>query len=77
MTKLLSHHNRVAGASKAAVTKGQEELGRAGSEAAWTKANCAQGSRDVARNPYSRQNFYPRGHPLHPRPRNAMREIPI
>ena len=60
-------NNRVAGGIKAAATKGQEELDRAGSEAAWTKANCTKGSRDIARNPYSRQNFYPSGHPLHPR----------
>ena len=31
MTEPLSRNNRVAGAIKAAVTKGQEELGRAGS----------------------------------------------
>jgi hypothetical protein len=71
MTEPLSRNNRVAGAIKAAATKGHEELSRAGSEAAWTKANCINGSRDVARNPYSRQNFYPCGHPLHPRSRNA------
>jgi hypothetical protein len=62
MAEPLSRNNRVAGSIKAAVTKGQEELGRAGSEAAWTKANCPKGSRDVANNPYSRQNFYPREH---------------
>jgi hypothetical protein len=77
MIEPLSRNNRVAGAIKAAVTKGQKELGRAGSEAAWTKANCTKGSRDVVRNPYSRQNFYPRGHPLHPRSRNAVRVIPV
>jgi hypothetical protein len=53
MTEPLSRNNRVAGSLKAAVTKGQEELCRAGLEAAWTKANCTKGSRDLAWAPAS------------------------
>jgi hypothetical protein len=61
-----NHKNRNAGL-KSAATKGQEELDRAGREAAWTKKHCAPGTRDPRNNPDSRQNYYSPSHPLYPK----------
>jgi len=67
MTIAPHHRNHRAEGLKSAATKGQVELDRAAAEAHWTRVNCPPGTRDVHRNPYSRQNFYPPNHPLHPK----------